>query len=533
MPRHSSHRDACAALALAACLVGGPRAGRADTTPSLAFEPAPAGDRGFGVERAGVRGHLLVAGRATMDWAREPLTLKNAEQVEDRVITGQLWMHAGVALALWHRLLIHVDMPFVLHQIGDPAPVSAMTGATVATAPRPSGRQDVGDLRAGARVVLFASLEDAEVRTELSLSAALWFPTATEGYGGDGAVRGRGAFVASGASKRYFWAFNGGVRSRPSASLPGVLPSRVGTSLVLGGAGGIFIGPRRDLALGAETVIDFPLGGGARFFDPRALVGQFLLTGHWRLGGGPFEVGAAFGPGFARGPGAADYRVLGLVGYAPETPPPPPDRDGDGVPDKTDACPHLRGTPARDPLLNGCPEAPPDRDGDGIPDANDACPRVPGEATGVRATHGCPRPPPEEEKPPKRPIATLKDQEIVISQQVQFETGTAVLRAESDVVLGAVARVLAEHPAIELVEVQGHTDDTGTPVVNRKLGQERAESVTAWLVAHGVAPARLAPRGYGSDKPLADNTTEEGRGFNRRVEFKVLRTAVPPPAGAP
>ncbi|APR87494.1 outer membrane protein OmpA [Minicystis rosea] len=497
----------------------------ADATPSLAFEPVPAGDRGFGVERAGVRGHLLVSGRVTMGWGREPLTLENEAEVEDRVVSGQMWMHAGVSLSLWHRLVIHADMPFVLHQSGDAAPASG------GTAPRLSGAQDVGDLRAGARVVLFASPEDADVRTEIALSAAMWFPTATEGYAGDGSVRGRGAFVASGASRKFFWAFNGGVRSRPGEELDGVLPSRVGTSLVLGGAAGFFVGPRRDVALGAEGIVDLRLGGGARAFDPRATVGQFLLTGHWRILGGPFEVGAAFGPGFARGPGAADYRILGLVGYAPETPPPPPDRDEDGVPDKIDACPDLRGVPARDPLLHGCPEAPPDRDGDGIPDQNDACPKVPGEATGVRATHGCPRPPPEE-KPIETPMAALQEQAIVITQQVQFETGTAVLRAESDAVLSAVARVLAEHPEIELVEVQGHTDDIGTPELNRKLGQDRAESVTAWLVAHGVSRARLVPKGHGADRPLTSNATEEGRGINRRVELKVVRTAAPPSRGA-
>jgi outer membrane protein OmpA-like peptidoglycan-associated protein len=118
------------------------------------------------------------------------------------------------------------------------------------------------------------------------------------------------------------------------------------------------------------------------------------------------------------------------------------------------------------------------------------------------------------------------EQEIVLSQQVQFEVGTAVLRPESDFVLSEVARVLGEHPEIELVEVQGHTDESGTPDLNRRLGQERADRVVAWLAAHGVGRERLSPKGYGSDRPIADNATDEGRQKNRRVEFRVLRMRV-------
>jgi outer membrane protein OmpA-like peptidoglycan-associated protein len=99
-------------------------------------------------------------------------------------------------------------------------------------------------------------------------------------------------------------------------------------------------------------------------------------------------------------------------------------------------------------------------------------------------------------------------------------------------VLAEVARVLGEHPEVELVEVQGHTDESGTPDLNRRLGQARANRVVAWLVEHGVKRDRLSPKGYGSDRPIADNSTDEGRQKNRRVEFRVLRTksSAPPEA---
>jgi outer membrane protein OmpA-like peptidoglycan-associated protein len=535
-----------AALLGAAVLSAGAES-RADETPSLALEPAPAGDRAFAVERAGVHGHLLFSARIGMDFASEPLVLRNKDQEIDAVVSYQVWLHALASFSLWHRVAVSAHVPLVAAQSGRPEPPSG------GTAPRPGEGADFGDIRLGARVKLFGSLEDAEVRTELAASASVWLPTASDGYAGDGSARIRAAFIAEGSTPRLFWAWNGGIRTRPSEQLPGALPSRVGTALSFGLAGGFFADRRRDLAVGAELLADLTVGAGARLFDPRATVAHLLLTSHYRVDGGPFEIGAALAPGFGQGAGSADYRAIISLGYAPETPAPPPDEDEDGVPDKSDACPTLRGVPFDDPLLHGCPEAEPDRDGDAIPDQHDACPRAAGEPTADRRTHGCPKrvdtdrdgvpdradacplepgePPPAGNGCPKPPAppppsTRLVEQEIVLSQQVQFEVGTAVLRPESDFVLSEVARVLGEHPEVELVEVQGHTDESGTPDLNRRLGQERAGRVVAWLAAHGVGRERLSPKGYGSDRPIADNATDEGRQKNRRVEFRVLRMRV-------
>jgi outer membrane protein OmpA-like peptidoglycan-associated protein len=544
---------ALASVALGAAVLVSARQSSADPTPSLAFEPAPAGDRGFAVERAGVRGHLLPSARILTDYASEPLVLSNPAQELDRVVSYQVWIHALASFSIAHRFMVSADLPFVAAQAGGSALASG------ATAPRSGGGAELGDLRLGARVKLFGSADDAEIRADLALASWVWLPTAADGYAGDGSARVRAALTVEGSSRRLYWAFNGGVRTRPSEALPGASPTRVGTALSLGLAAGFFADPRRDLALGAELVTDITVGGGARFLDPRATAGHFLLNGHYRIDGGPFEVGASLAPGIGQGAGSADYRVLLMVGFAPETKAPPPDEDEDGVPDKTDACPSLAGVGSDDPLLNGCPEAPPDRDGDAIPDENDACPKIAGEPTGARRTHGCPKsidtdrdgvpdradacpsepgePPPAGDGCPKRPepppTTKLEQQQIVLSQQVQFETNTAVLKPESDVVLGEVARVLAEHPEVELVEVQGHTDESGTPQRNRALGQERAGAVVAWLVARGVSRDRLAAKGYGFDRPIADNATEEGRQKNRRVEFRVLRVKPVAPPSAP
>jgi OOP family OmpA-OmpF porin len=133
-------------------------------------------------------------------------------------------------------------------------------------------------------------------------------------------------------------------------------------------------------------------------------------------------------------------------------------------------------------------------------------------------------------------LAEVEAERIVIHQQVQFETGTSALRAESAQVLSQVAQVLAAHPEITRVEVQGHTDEVGTRAFNQRLAAGRAQAVVHWLVQHGVAAERLVARGYGSDVPLATNATEQGRRANRRVEFKIIervKTGSDVPATAP
>ena len=71
------------------------------------------------------------------------------------------------------------------------------------------------------------------------------------------------------------------------------------------------------------------------------------------------------------------------------------------------------------------------------------------------------------------------------------------------------------------VEIQGHTDNNGTPESNKTLSQERANAVKRYLSAGGVAEVRMTAVGYGQEMPLADNKTEAGKAKNRRVDFKL------------
>ena len=73
------------------------------------------------------------------------------------------------------------------------------------------------------------------------------------------------------------------------------------------------------------------------------------------------------------------------------------------------------------------------------------------------------------------------------------------------------------------LEINGHTDNLGNAKSNKKLSQDRANAVKAYITSRGADAARLKASGFGSSKPIADNKTPEGRQKNRRVEFKIVK----------
>jgi outer membrane protein OmpA-like peptidoglycan-associated protein len=89
-----------------------------------------------------------------------------------------------------------------------------------------------------------------------------------------------------------------------------------------------------------------------------------------------------------------------------------------------------------------------------------------------------------------------------------------------------------KNPRIKRVEVQGHTDNTGTPDHNKQLSNDRAAAVVSWLSSHGVAADRMTAVGYGQTKPLVPNVTAGNRAKNRRVQF-IIADQDPAPAPEP
>jgi len=110
------------------------------------------------------------------------------------------------------------------------------------------------------------------------------------------------------------------------------------------------------------------------------------------------------------------------------------------------------------------------------------------------------------------------DKDGRVALHVNFDTDKATLRADAQPVIAEVAKLLEDDPALRL-SIEGHTDNTGGAEHNLQLSTARARAVLGALVGLGVDPARLQSRGFGQDKPVADNGTEEGRAQNRRVEL--------------
>jgi OOP family OmpA-OmpF porin len=105
-----------------------------------------------------------------------------------------------------------------------------------------------------------------------------------------------------------------------------------------------------------------------------------------------------------------------------------------------------------------------------------------------------------------------------IALYINFDTGKSDIKPESQPVIAQIVTLLKDNPDLK-VSIEGHTDNVGTPASNKALSEARAKSVMDALVKGGVVASRLSAVGWGQEKPVADNRTEEGRAKNRRVEI--------------
>jgi OOP family OmpA-OmpF porin len=540
------------------------------------FEPAPAGDRMFGVPSPYAAGTFTPHVMLLADYAHDPLVLRilpsNAEA--GAVVKDQLYLNLDVGLSLWNHVFLDVDVPVAVLQDGDNPTGQGQTFAS------PSSAQ-FGDLRVGARVPLWGKYHDA---FQIAVGGYVWLPTgAKDSFVSTGEVRGLPQLILGGrVAERLVWSVATGPEIQGTSTYGSV---EQGSMLRWGAGLGVLLLNNRHLQIGPEASGDVAF----RDAEKRNTNAEILLDLRLRFLR-DLEIAAGAGPGLATGIGTPDFRGILSLAYTPEqkldrdydgipdaedacpdvkgvadpdplkngcvplvAPLPPSDRDGDGIPDDVDACPDVKGIADPDPKKNGCPPPPSDRDGDGIPDDVDACPDVKGVADPDPKKNGCPAPPsdrdgdgipdaedacPDEKGPanpdPTRngcPIVHVTAKEIVILDQVQFDTGKATIKSVSDSLLDQVAEVLRAHPEILRVEVQGHTDNTGSRELNARLSQARADAVMKALVTRDVAKGRLTAKGYGPDVPIADNTTDDGRQKNRRVQFSITeKQPQPPPA---
>jgi len=105
-----------------------------------------------------------------------------------------------------------------------------------------------------------------------------------------------------------------------------------------------------------------------------------------------------------------------------------------------------------------------------------------------------------------------------IALYINFDTGKSIIRDESKPIIEQIVQMMKSNPDLK-IGVEGHTDNVGTPASNKTLSENRAKAVVSAITGQGISADRLSTAGYGQDQPVADNSTEEGRAKNRRVEL--------------
>ena len=142
---------------------------------------------------------------------------------------------------------------------------------------------------------------------------------------------------------------------------------------------------------------------------------------------------------------------------------------------------------------------------------------------------GDPPPPPPKPKvvveKPKRVV--VEDNKIVINEKIQFDLDKATIKPESDSLLQEIIKVIKENPHIKKIAIEGHTSSVGSDKYNLKLSDKRAKAVQDYLVTKGELPKEMfTAKGFGESKPIAEESTEEGKEKNRRVEFNITEQDV-------
>jgi len=518
-------------------------AARAEGLALNRFDPAPAGDRMFGVPSPYAAGQLTPHLMLLADYAHNPLKLRSVPADTDRgaIVKDQLFLHLNAGLALWDRVNLDISVPLALLQDGDDPSAGGQTFAS------PSSVQ-FGDLRFGLRVRLLGEYHDP---FQIAVGGYVWAPTgASDSFVSSGKVRGLPQLILGGRiDERVVWSAAAGPQIQSQSTFANV---DQGTMFKWGAGLGFLLLDNRHLQIGPEVY------GAATLRDVQKHTtnAEILLDVRYRIVD-DLEVAAGAGPGLTSGIGTPDLRALLSLAYTPEqklaqepvitpeAPPAPADSDHDGILDADDACPELKGVADEDPKKNGCPPPKPiDTDGDGIFDPEDACVTVKGIADEDPKKNGCPPPKdsdgdgifdpedacpaekgPRDDDPAKNGCpksVRVVDNEIVILEQVQFDTGKATIKQASNDLLDQVGQVLTQHPEMTKVEVQGHTDNRGSAGLNKRLSQARADAVRTALIQRGVSAERLVTKGYGPDKPIDENATDEGRQRNRRVQFVIL-----------
>ncbi|MFY0525600.1 Ig-like domain-containing protein [Archangium gephyra] len=539
------------------------------------YKPGPGATDILGVHGAKVDGHLGWHLAASVNYASNPLGFLDPRQDDFvySIVANQVTVDLMGSISLWNRFELGVAVPLTYQASERDASITPAFQGGVSGA-------GLGDLR----LVPKAHLLNAG-GFDLGVAVPVLLPSAGgAGFRGGAGVSARPQLVGEwGNGNGLRLVANVGANLQPEQQVRNL---RTGTELMY--AVGAQVPLTEKLAVRANLAGAFGLKDQDMEGRPLELLAAVQyrispgLAAH--VGGGP-GLSRGYGtPGFRLFAGL-DWTQPGERAPAqPATPPAPadtdkdgvaddkdqcaqgpedldgfqdedgcadPDNDGDGIPDTKDRCPNQPESVNGFQDEDGCPdEMPVDTDKDGLMDGQDKCPTQPEDNDGFQDEDGCPDPdndkdgvPDWEDQCPNEPetINGVKDDDgcpdegkskvrleakrIVILDKVYFATNKDVILPKSFDLLNQVAAILRANPQIELLRVEGHTDNQGKPAKNQNLSERRAARVRAFLIKEGVAAERLESVGYGQTKPVDTNKTAAGRENNRRVEFNILKVA--------
>jgi outer membrane protein OmpA-like peptidoglycan-associated protein len=495
------------------CVGGAPPAAAQDGFTLNRYRMPPTSDEGFGLYMPAPPPHLTLDLRLGIDYAYGSLavspTVGMERQSDERqyLVENTFATHFAASFGLADWFGVFVTLPVSWVQSGSDA-AGLLPGFTPISGPA------AGDFGIGLRAKFAGERERPTEGAGFALGVVMsvLVPSGvTESLASDGSVGFQAVASASIPTAVFTPIVNLGFNYRPEADYMGLL--RTGSELTFGVGGHIHLDPVR---------LEAELRGAASFIAERDQVPlEVLLGAHFALGSG-LTAGIAADFGITQAPGVPAVRMLGTFGAAigfggddggggggdgggGGGGGSADDADGDGIPDSVDECPTRAEDADGIEDDDGCPED--DADGDGNPDTDDFCPLQPETINDYLDDDGCPD------------GAQIEGVQLVTSEPILFTNRGAALSAEIQAMLSLVAELLADHPEIALVQIEGHAaQNEGN--TNRTLGlsEARAEAVVAYLVDQGVQAGRLTFVGMGADVPATAGEHDQ----NRRVTFRIL-----------
>ena len=485
------------------------------------FRPAPGASDYVTMWSTSVAPHLDWSAGAFFNHSSNPMQLGAYERPERETVVSQSQFDALASVGLWDRVEVGLVMPWTIRQRSRDLSILVDPDSD-----EELGRSGLNDMRVSAKGQIL-SLEDGAVG--LAAIGTVGVPT-----GRRNALSSEGGISAEAllAGEMVFAhtirvAANAGFRYRPDDLQ--VRQHTLGNEVVWGvGVHTPFITENMDLlaeAIGAVSVQSSPerFSGISRGEVPAEVLGAMRYGVH-----DDWSITSGLAGGLGDGIGAPDWRVfVGIDGRWTTGGWWSVDYNQPGFEATVDPCDpsvreaqrgRLRFDPADcpEPIAETDPQEGKDRIDDPI------------------GSDWEPPPPPEPE--PEETAEVVEDEEgdamlrqgaIVITERVTFETASADIRQQSLPILDDVAALILRHDDIRLLRVEGHTDNVGDAQMNLRLSEERAASVVQYLVDQGVDPERLTSIGYGEERPVGDNRTEDGRAQNRRVEFNIMEMGAP------